>query len=136
SGRFTLPSFPVDIHLDHFSFRNTQIGRPVIGEEITLDAEGDAIYASGRMKLALDAARSDGKLGEVKAALDYLTGPQRGTLALDLHDGTPGQKGIAARLLALDGLSALALSAKGEIRDGLMTGTLLLDGGRALRASA
>lgn len=135
SGGFTLPALPVDIHLDHFAFRDTQIGRPVIGEEITLNAEGDAIYASGRMKLTLDAARSDGKLGEVKAALDYLTGPQRGTLALDLRDGTPGQRGIAARLLALDGLSALSLSANGEMRDGLMTGALSLDGGRALRAS-
>jgi translocation and assembly module TamB len=135
-GGFSLPSLPVDIHLDHFSFRDTQISRPVIGEEITLDAEGDAIYASGRMKLTLDAARSDGKLGEVKAALDYLTGPQRGTLAIDLRDGTPGQRGIAARLLALDGLTALTLSAKGEMRDGLMTGALSLDGGRALRASA
>ena len=136
SGRFTLPALPVDIHLDHFAFRDTQVGRPVIGEEITLKAEGDAIYASGRMKLTLDAARSDGKLGEVKAALDYLTGPRRGTLALDLRDGTPGQRGIAARLLALDGLSALSVSAKGEMRDGLMTGALSLDGGRALRASA
>lgn len=136
SGDYTLPSLPVDIHLDHFAARDTQIGRSVIGEEISFNAEGDVIYSSSRMKLTLDAARSDGKTGEVKAALDYLTGPQRGTLALDLRDGTPGQRGIAARLVDLDGLSALTLSAKGEMRDGLMTGALSLDGGRALRAHA
>lgn len=133
---FSLPSLPVDLRFDHFAFGDTRIGRDLIGEDITLDAEGDAIYAAGRMKLMLDAERRDGKRGDVKAALDYRTGSQQGRIALDIRDGAPGQKGIAARLLPLDGLSALTLSAKGEVRDGLMTGALSLDGGRALRASA
>lgn len=133
---FSLPSLPVDITVDRFSFAGTVIGEALAGEMVTFDASGMAALGRNRNALTLDAARTDGRHGMVAIALDHRTAPDRATLRLTLKDGDAGQRGIAARLLEIDGLSGLSISATGEMRDGLIVGTASIDGGNAIKAEA
>lgn len=131
---FSLPVLPVDIAIDRFELAGTHLGEALAGEAVTFDASGTAALGRSRNALTLDAARTDGRHGAVAIALDHRTGPERATLSLNIEDGAAGERGIAARLLDLDSLGGVSLTATGEMRDGLVTGSGTIDGGAAIQA--
>lgn len=130
----SLPLLPVDVSIGEFSFSGTRLGEALAGETVAFDVSGSAALGRNRNALALDAVRTDGRHGIVRIALDHSTGPERGTLSLVIEDGKAGEKGVAARLLDLDGLGALSLNAAGEMREGLVIGSVGVDGGNAIQA--
>lgn len=131
---FSLPLLPVDIAIDRFELAGTHLGEALAGETVTFDASGAAALGRSHNALTLDAARTDSRYGLVAIAFDHRTRPERATLNIKIEDGATGERGIAARLLDLDGLGGLSLSVTGEMRDGLMVGSASVDGGNALQA--
>jgi|GEM_PF-1296182 translocation and assembly module TamB len=129
-----LPSLPVDVLLDGFTLKETVLGEALAGERVAFDAEGSAALTGALRELRLVAVRTDATPGRIDAFISHDAGAARGKLTLEVEDGAAGTPGIAAKLLGMDGLQGLALSADGTSRDGLMTGTLSLDGGRAIKA--
>lgn len=131
---FSLPLLPIDIAIDRFELAGTHIGEELAGEAVTFDASGTAVLGRSRNAMTLDAARTDGRRGVAAIALDHRTGPERATLSVKIEDGAAGQRGVAARLLGLEGLGGVSISAAGEMRDGLLTGSGTIDGGSAVHA--
>ena len=134
SAGFDIAALPVGINLARFTLTGTGLGGAVAGEQVTFDATGGAALSGSRTALTLDAARTDGISGSIRLAANYLSASQRGSLTLKIEDGAAGQRGLAARLLDLDGLENVSLSAEGEMRDGLMVGSATVDGGNAVQA--
>ncbi len=130
----SLPLLPVDVAIGEFTFSDTRLGEALTGEDVLFDASGTVVLGRNRNELTLDAVRTDGKHGIVAVALDHDRGSERGRLRLVIEDGKAGKKGVAARLLGLEWLGAVSLNATGEMRDGLMVGSVSLDGGEAIEA--
>ena len=131
-GEFAIPALPVEIEIENFLLTETRLGEELAGQDVAFDAEGAVTFARGGGALSVRAARTDDVTGVLSLTLAYLPGSGRGSLSLSLEDGAPGRPGIAAPLLDIDGLDRLALTASGELREGLMTGALSLDGGRTI----
>lgn len=104
------------------------VGQPVLGEEITLKADGAAqiVQTPAEIRLQFDAARTDGKEGTLKA--NIVLDPQTRALnaQLDLQEA---KGGLVSHLLRLNGDPAVGLTidAKGTLDDWAGSYALALD---------
>ncbi len=90
-----LPSLPVDVRLDRLAVERIELGAPVAGVAAVLSAEGDALYAAGRLSARLEARRLDAP-AEARLSLDLAPGADRLQARLEARE-PPG--GLVATML-------------------------------------
>ncbi|MEO3473884.1 translocation/assembly module TamB domain-containing protein [Roseomonas sp. CAU 1739] len=100
-----LPSLPVDVRLDRLAVERIELGAPVAGVAAMLAAEGEALFAAGRLSARLDVRRLDAP-AEVKLTLDLAPGADRLAARLEARE-PPG--GLLATMLGLPDRASEAL---------------------------
>ncbi|MBI1261995.1 MAG: hypothetical protein GC184_09740 [Rhizobiales bacterium] len=130
-----LPSLPVTVRVDALALENFRLGKDVLGEEVVLDATGEADYGSAKMLRLLVDRRGDTP-GHLEADLNFDDDLDKGLLKLSLRDGASGKPGLLSRLTDIPELGSVTLDADGEARDGVITSLMTIDAGRGLTAKA
>jgi translocation and assembly module TamB len=101
----TLPSLPVDVRIDRLAIERIELGEPVAGVAAVLSAQGEAVYAAGRLETRLDIRRLDVP-AEVTLALDLAPGADRLQARVEARE-PPG--GLIATMLGLPDRATEAL---------------------------
>ncbi len=102
---------PLELTLDLLTVETAMLGEAVLGMAVALRADGSLAISKETLEVALSVARTDDVEGRLDLALAY---DAKGQI-LDLEGSlAEPQGGLLARLAAIPGLPAVALSVSGE----------------------
>ncbi|TMV94079.1 translocation and assembly module protein TamB [Thioclava sp. BHET1] len=108
---FSLPDLPVAVNIGKIDAKKVVIGKPVIGEDMTVKLNGSLSLAGGEGKAKLDINRIDGKKGVFSLTSSYDNSTK--VLGLDLLVDE-GKNGLISRLAGIPGQPALTLAVSGD----------------------
>lgn len=108
---FALPDLPVSVKIADLGSPRIEIGAPILGGDLAIDASVALTLDDGVLDAALSARRVDGKTGAFEVQTGYANEDQRLVLNLNLIEGADG---LVSGLMGIPGRPALDLSVAGQ----------------------
>jgi len=108
---FTLPDLPVSVNIEEIAAKKVVLGKPVLGEKLSLSLEGSMRLEDGEGQAKLEVSRLDRTSDFVSFEASYSNADRNLGIDLTLQEQ---EGGIASSLLGIPGAPSITLSVEGD----------------------